>query len=217
MPITPGNNEQLSIKALSENNKEVKLNKSDVIEKLLIKEYEENIEYDIAGVIYIEDFVFSIVMNPTLDDFYLDHSREGKSLSEGELFLSDKSNFNPENKSLDMTRIYGHAQASGSRFGLLSRMMNVNNKRDMYFYDGDKIRMYEMAVAMEFEDGSVKIENYDLDISQKETFIENLIRDAEIRHLKDIDYSKEIVFLQTCQTWSGLDRYLMMFVEVDNS
>lgn len=173
--------------------------------------YDSNSEYDIAGVLYIEDFVFNIVMNPTEDDHYLNKSRDGRDDFKGELFLSDNSKFNEDDKSLDMTRIYGHAMLSGERFGMLNRLTSPANKRDMYFYDGNKTTRYEMAKGMEFVDGSTYIERYDLNGDKKQEFLDELTSSAKVSHVDNIDISKETVFLQTCAEARGLDRYLIAF------
>lgn len=85
----------------------------DKITKLLHKEYEANSVYsDLAGILYMEDFILDVVMKPTSNEKYLYTTRDGKSDKEGELFMSENSQFD---ESINMTRIYGHNMARGTK------------------------------------------------------------------------------------------------------
>mgnify|MGYP003766688083 CR=1 FL=1 len=186
--------------------------KDEGIKQLLIDEYNENKMYDIAGVIYIEDIAFDVVMMPTESDEYLHASRNGEYLREGELFLSDLSNFN-ETRSLDMTRIYGHNMATGRKFGLISRLHNKENARPMYFYDGVKVKKYTIARTFKFIDGTETFERYGLTDEEKQSFLSKITENYVSSHIEEFDPSKEVVFLQTCQTATGLMRDVVVYVE----
>lgn len=186
--------------------------------KVMQKVYQDNSHYeDMAGVLYMEDFILDIVMRPIEEDpeRYLYTSRDGSYLREGELFFSAATNHDEDGIDLNMARIYGHNMASGRKFGMLKRLLHKNNERPLYYFDGEKAVKFMPGRSFKFIDGSVKLERHDLTGKDRIDFITQVSQPymVEFENMYGVEDDQDILILQTCESAYGLRRDVVFFVE----
>lgn len=186
--------------------------------KVMKKMYDENRHYeDIAGVLYMEDFILDIVMRPIEEDpeRYLYTSRDGSYLREGELFFSAATNHDEDEIDLNMARIYGHNMASGRKFGMLKRLLHANNGRPLYYYDGEKATKFIPGRSFKFIDGTVKLERHDLEGKDRIDFLTQVSQPymVEFNNMYGVEDDQDVLILQTCESAWGLRRDVVFFIE----
>lgn len=188
----------------------------DKIIALLEKEYKANEHYeDLAGVMYMEDFVLDIVMKPTPGEpeKYLYTTRDLTYHREGELFMSENSKF--EEDSMNMARIYGHNMTRGTKFGQIKKLMHYDNNRPLYFYDGNKVTRFRLARGFKFIDGTDTFERPELKGQERINYLQQITSSYTVSHddFSNLTDDEDVIFLQTCETAYGLRRDVMVFIE----
>lgn len=176
------------------------------LEILLVSRYENEKQkgIDILGVLYIPDIALDVVVKSNDNQYFINHDKLGNVNKKGELFPSKRS----ENSLGDMSLIYGHNNADGSKFGRLPLITNSSNNV-LYFFDGMVIKTYELSFAFHFMDGSEILERKGLDQKTREQFIENL--KASSFYVDSKAKNEDIVFLQTCLNFYGDERLVYAF------
>lgn len=173
--------------------------------------YDSNvaIKEKMLGVLYIPGIALDVVMESSDNQYYLTHDKNGNKNKKGELFTSQRSH----NKVDDLSLIYGHNNANGTKFGRLQlSLYSGDSTRTLYYYDGITLKQYQLAFAFDFMDGSRVLERKDLDESQRQTFLKDL--EEQSRYVRNPNRTQEyndILFLQTCLRAFGDERVVFAF------
>lgn len=180
------------------------------VETTLKTIYDANEKYQdsILGVIYIPGIALDVVMKSNTNSYYLSHDKSDKKNKKGELFASKRS----DNEISDLSLIYGHNNADGSKFGRLALSLNSNDSaRTLYFFDGEIIKEYKLRFAFDFMDGTQVLERHDLDVKDRHTFLESLYEDSRFKRKSSNHYFDEILYLQTCLKAYGDERLVFAY------
>lgn len=168
-----------------------------------------DVKDQMLGILYIPGIALDVVMKSSDNQYYLHHDRYDTKNKKGELFASKRS----LNQVSDLSLIYGHNNADGTKFGRLQlSMYSSDSSRIMYFYDGIVLKEYHLAFAFDFMDGSQVLERKDLTQAQRSLFLEDLKAQSryEKQRYRD-DAFAEILFLQTCLRAFGDERVVFAY------
>lgn len=180
------------------------------VEMVLKASFEANRSYqdEILGVIYIPGIVLDVIMESSDNEYYLKHDKNDKPNKKGELFASKRS----LNELSDMSLIYGHNNADGSKFGRLALSLTSNDSsRTLYFYDGKTLKEYKLRFAFDFMDGTEVLERKDLSEINRELFLNSLEKQSRYVSPNFNSNFNEIVFLQTCLRAYGDERVVFAY------
>lgn len=173
---------------------------------------------DAKGWVKIDTFIDYPIMQSTDNDYYLDHSFDGKLNSSGSIFFDYANTVDWENPYENFV-IYGHNMADGQMFGTLSKY-----RVDPTFYkkspfielsSGDKTYTY-VIFAEDITSGNSDTDwNYwnMTDLSDKDTY-DYYVSTAKNKSLADIPvnvkYGDKLITLSTCYLDSDNSRFVIV-------
>lgn len=164
---------------------------------------------------------YPIVQKRADDNYYLNHSWEGKYAAEGAIFTQacnsiDFSDFN--------TVIYGHQMGAGveTMFHQLANFLDADflkENQNIIIYTPDHIRTYRIFAAVVYDDRHlVQYFNYVVNRERQE-FIDSIYNSRDLRnqYCEDVDVTIEdkILSLSTCISGEPEHRLLVEAVLID--
>lgn len=173
------------------------------------------INNDAIAYLYIEGIASDpVMMSSSSNDKYLKMGRDGSYKVQGELFFSKESKVFGSSDNLDMTKIYGHNMKSGVRFGNLSLLLNEENIRPLYYWNGNELIEYQLTRALDYEDGSKNFEGVIEAGLDKYEYLKKNTNNyiIDLNQLEDVNNS--VLILQNCSDLGGIMRHMFIFTEV---
>lgn len=185
------------------------------------EDYEKfkNMNNDVAAVIDIPNVCYQPVVF-TGDQSYLRKGLDGKWSLPGTLFLGayTDGNFN------DNAIIYGHHMHDGTMFASL-KLYNeetfFKSNEPIKVYDGKKLRFYKPYASLIVTDGKEKVHYKGREGAERDKVYSDIYRRSKVKMEDGLapDYSKDMLFLQTCEyVYNGarhlVGSYLVKEVEI---
>lgn len=182
--------------------------------------YETN--EDIYAWIYIPNtnVDYPILQHPTLNDYYLDYNLDhtkgypGCIYSQVQYNSKDFTDFN--------TVLYGHNMRNGTMFRTLHNFEDetfFEENRYVYIYTPEKVLVYDIFAAYEFDDRHLLVYFDNESLSDREDYLEEVfsIRDmsAHFRNNVNVTTDSNILTLVTCIGSKPNNRYLVQGVLVN--
>lgn len=182
--------------------------------------YETN--EDIYAWIYIPNtnVDYPILQHPSLNDYYLDYNLDhtkgypGCIYSQVQYNSKDFTDFN--------TVLYGHNMRNGTMFRTLHNFEDetfFEENRYVYIYTPEKVLVYDIFAAYEFDDRHLLVYFDNESLSDREDYLEEVfsIRDmsAHFRNNVNITTDSNILTLVTCIGSKPNNRYLVQGVLVN--
>ena len=164
---------------------------------------------------------YPVVQHSDEDNYYLNHTWEGKSAAEGAIFTQacnakDFTDFN--------TVIYGHQMGSGveTMFHQLGNYMDADfmqEHREIVIYTPDHIRTYRVFAAVVYDDRHI-VQYYNFVMnSDKQAFLDSIYNSRDMRNQfcddEDVTIDDQILSLSTCISGEPQHRLLVEAVLVD--
>lgn len=202
----------------------------DVLKALGIEVPEKNLDWealyetneDIYAWIYIPNtnIDYPILQHPTLNDYYLDYNLDhskgypGCIYSQVQYNSKDFTDFN--------TVLYGHNMRNGTMFRTLHNFEDetfFEENRYVYIYTPEKVLVYDIFAAYEFDDRHLLIHFDNDNLSDREDYLEEVfsIRDMSAHFRNDVNVTTDsnILTLVTCIGSKPNNRYLVQGVLVN--
>lgn len=164
---------------------------------------------------------YPIVQKKDDDNYYLNHTWEGKSAAEGAIFTqafnsTDFLDFN--------TLIYGHQMGEGveTMFHQLGNYLDadfMNEHREVVIYTPNHVRTYKVFAAVVYDDRHImQYYNFNVD-NDREEFLDSIYnsRDMRNQYCDDVEVTTNdrIITLSTCISVESDHRLLVEAVLVD--
>ncbi|GAA6492317.1 hypothetical protein K280104A7_18810 [Candidatus Bariatricus faecipullorum] len=166
---------------------------------------------------------YPIVQRTDDDNYYLDHTWEGVSASQGAIFTQA---FNQKNFMDFNTVIYGHQMGAGndSMFHTLDRYLEEGFMEEhpvVMIYTPDHVYTYEVFAAVVYDDRHLmQYYNYVMD-SERQKFLDSLYNSRDMRNQyrdgAEVTVDDRIISLSTCIPSEEEHRLLVEAVLVNES
>ena len=158
----------------------------------------EQINSDIIAWIKIRNTNINYpVLQGETDEFYLRKDIYKNYNFSGSIFVdsSTKQDFSDEN-----TVIYGHNLKNKKMFSDLTKIYNgsLGNTVDVEIYQKNGIKRIYNVISTYMSEQDLAITKKSFAIREKEEFINNAIQKSNVKFEKQIDYTKNILTLVTC-------------------
>ena len=164
---------------------------------------------------------YPVVQSSEEDNFYLDHTWEGKQAAEGAIFTQacnakDFTDFN--------TVIYGHQMGANveTMFHQLGNYLDADfmqEHREIIIYTPDHIRTYRVFAAVVYDDRHI-IQYYNFVMnSNKQAFLDSIYNSRDMRNQfcddQNVTIEDQILTLSTCIAAEPEHRLLVEAVLID--
>lgn len=167
----------------------------------------KKINQDVIGWIYIKNTDINYpILQTTDNEYYLKKSINKTYSSCGSIFLDckTKKDFSEKN-----TVIYGHNLKNQKMFADLAKVYNgeLGNNIEIEIYTENSFRKYKIFTCY-MEEPNLNVIQKNWNEEEKQEFIDNAIKKSKIDFNCDIDYSKNLLTLITCDA-TGKERIIV--------
>lgn len=160
-----------------------------------------------------------VVQRKNDNDFYLNHTFDGKPSAEGTLFLDGLNALVPED---DCLIVYGHNMNNGTMFGNLRQYQNLDYFRSCPPVSFDTI--YENRTYIPFAAFSASMDKADSDYfnvrrflltpGEFDEFVSNLKKRSDHSVPVDVQYGDKLLLLVTCDYSNNDGRFIVALREM---
>lgn len=167
----------------------------------------KKINQDVIGWIYIKNTDINYpILQTTDNEYYLKKSINKTYSSCGSIFLDckTKKDFSEKN-----TVIYGHNLKNQKMFADLAKVYKgeLGNNIEIEIYTENSFRKYKIFTCY-MEEPNLNVIQKNWNEEEKQEFIDNAIKKSKIDFSCDIDYSKNLLTLITCDA-TGKERIIV--------
>lgn len=164
---------------------------------------------------------YPIVQSGTDEEYYLDHSWEGKYSTAGAVFIQtyNSADFTDYN-----TVIYGHRMGSGNEtmFHDVHNYMDMDYLKDhqnIMIYTREHVRSYKVFAAVVYDDRLLPVSFDFSEESGRQTFLDSLYASQDVRNQvvedRKVTAEEKIITLSTCLESEPHHRFLLGAVLVN--
>ena len=193
--------EQSNISTLPDTSEEKPVAPSIPVDFTALKEQNP----DIYAWIHIDDtkIDYPIVQSQGEDDYYLDHTIEGKEGLPGSIYT--EYTYTSQDMSDPVTVIYGHNMRDKSMFGILDSYLDEdfrNQHSEIKIYTPEHIFTYKVVYAVTYDDRHIQ-KNYDFQTTERyQNFLTSLQTERKLPSWMEepfnVTTNDRMIVLSTC-------------------